>query len=282
MASVVSRLGAAVLLGTIPFTAAGCKGEKSSTVQAEEVKPTARNISEVFKYKRDYSNHKIFVSSNKDYKIVNDALHSLDIVGEDIRRFYIWQQDFNNRAFDLEQREIRFDLLSAPPKPIDRNLLPVEEKIDVFPFIDPFKEKELKSSSFLLLPRSNFSNSKIPLGITLSERFKFLPYSVERRHYLHRHNDGLLQAKEGICFKVQERTNNPDEENKGVGISIPLSALPFTIDMKFKFTEPEGKILDIVVPVENAPIAIDTGKAMYLIGMDKVTVGEGKFGVVEQ
>lgn len=283
MASIVRRLGAAVLLGTIPFAATGCKNGNTDTVQAEEVKPHVRNISEVFQYKRDNTNYKVFISSNKDPKKLQDELSSLGIYGGTIRRLFTWQQAFNDRAFYLGQQEIRFDLLDPPSEAIEKNLMPSTEHLEVFPFIDPFKDKELKSSSFLLTPYASYLNEdKVPLAITLNDKFKFLPYSVERRHYLHKHSDGLLQVKEGIYFKVQEITNDSTEENKGVGISVPLEALPITVGINFKLTERKGRVLDVIVPLENSPISIATDKVMYLIGLDRVSVGEGKFGVVEQ
>ncbi len=280
----VTKLGAAILASTIPFATIGCSKKDNTPVNNTtphiSQTPQIKYTSGAFPYKRDEGSGRIFIGDTRAYKkdLPNVGMHEINI-----RALFAWQQSFNNKAFNLEQRVIDIEELPKSPEPVENKLISPKETISVYPFVDPFENKEIKESNFLLIPYGNYpTENKMPIAVNLNKPFKFISSSLERRHYIHKHSDGRIEIKEGIHFKVNEAGEPSNEEDKGWGLTFPICELPVTMGIHFKPTESQGKVLEITIPLENCPIAITTNKKMYLIGLDSTKIGIGKFGVTEQ
>ena len=253
MPSLITKLGAA-LLTIVPLTATGCA--KKQQQEFPEAKVHLNHISEVIQYKRDGNSGKIFLSPEQDEKKYLAGLSSLSIVHEDIRRVYNWQLRFNAIALQLPQKEIKIGGLPSQEQLDKDKLMFPKENFMVFPFTNPFEINRPRideGTQFMFMPYGSYMREKnMPMAFTLSDDFKFIPDSLNLRPYIQRHDDGLLKVQQqGLHFKINENKK-------------------------------DGRTIDIIVPSGSIPLAIATSKEMYLIGLNKVDVGEGIFSVVEE
>ncbi|MBI3591241.1 MAG: hypothetical protein HY094_07705 [Candidatus Melainabacteria bacterium] len=273
----IIKLGAAVL-ASIPLATVGCtdKNADKANIVSNEPYSDIKHVSEIFCFKRDEKTGKIFIEeAEKDHRRLSYAVHNLKLLWQEIDMLKSWTNEFNKRAEKLEQREIKVSDLTPPSvlnttkfNPKDTQTLKKFDVLnptyfyDVYPFTNPTKGEELSSNipvvradgkdfSYLYTAYAAY-NRNIPLSISIPSQY-FIPESITRKHYLNiprygSSNDKELEAKEGIYFIAKGKVRK----------------------------------VEVIVPLTSLPLAIDTGKEMYLIGLDKVNVSNGNLGVVKR
>lgn len=247
--------------------------------QTEEVKKVKeltniKHTTEVFQFKRDKDTGKIFIELEKDEEKVNDARCHLKLLWQEVDILQAWAKEFNKKSENLEQKEIKISDLASPQIPKitkaradetdlfeEFNIFNPEGWDTTYPFQNIVRKDyhDLESNrdiitrqgtvnSFSHVYTAYFSyNNNLPLSVSVPGNY-FVPESVSRKYYL---------DKIGADFKQKE----------------------FGIKEGIYFVA-KGKVrkVEVVVPLSSLPLTIDTGKKMYIIGLNTIgTTQKGSF-----
>ena len=254
MASMIQKLGAGILAATIPFGVAGCV--RKENVKEETQVHTVNHFSEIFSFKRDELSGKVFIGRSRE-DLWSQAIKERAFSHHDMNILADWEFLFNRRADKQEQVEINLNTLPAPLKGVEQNVVFPQDKFVYHPFAEVSGKGPAKDFTYLAIPYSTYMQEyKLPLAMTIKDDFEFQPESLSLKYYVdeiwysqgnHSYQGNIV--KTGLAFKIRTKK----EDNKTT----------LTFD-------------NVIVSLNNLPLTIDTGKKMYLIGLDKVKVEKGE------
>ena len=251
MTSTVTKLGAAILAGVIPF-AQGCIGNKSpeKSVVSQESDFKVPHLNQFLHFEKDRYGHDL------SWIDVKKELGDLGLSDSDTLDLALFSVRFNakTKLISLKNEKIEIEYLSSPtplPQGIDFIGDAIKQKMfGVLTPLDaihstPFEELNLEGlpSDILITPSASTNNSKkiLPVSITLKDRFKFVRNSIGLAHYVHNVDRGSKTIEEGIYFQIME---DPEKDL-------------------------EVSVFHTIVPKTNLPLIIVTEDTMYIIGLDE-------------
>lgn len=230
-------LATIIPLGIIP----GCKGTEDRHNETQ-----VKHVSELFPFKRDKISGKVFVGM-KEGNSFSPGVKELKLSSNDLQYLKEWKDLFNVKAVNLEQVEINVNSLPKLPSRGEQSVVFPDNFYSVSIFDRPPECEKEQQTNLVIFPVASFRDERRPVAMTIKDGLEFLPNSLIIKSYLYDspNNVGAYDLRdEGLSFKVR------DESNNGV--------------------------TNLIVPLQNLPLAIDTGKKMYLIGLDRVKVETGK------
>ena len=285
MTSAVTKLGAAILAGVIPFASGCVKGKTDPNALEFHVSsgPTVSKLSDVIRFKEDPDNGKVFVELSENGEEVAEKLKSAGFKDNDIDRVNLWAEQFNEKATQLSQRRIPIEFrqlytkwenygakLSDDPKNGDkmnsgfvRSLPHLKKAIHAAPFENPFARFDLVKGPQQIFIRSRSTHLRNPVSAPLSIT---LPDNVR-----YSHNFGTPAT---VYFVIDYPLTYDGDPVVRQGVRFDLVA---TID-NTEFASPhiEERELHMYAPSEYLPITIYTKDTRYIIGLETLDKGGEK------